>query len=139
MSLWEDLEEYLFDLGALDVEFNSAALAEDMGVGRAKASRMIQAYLDAQTAKNPRTLFVLTRKGRTSKAMWHVGVRSADARNLSRQTVDDYKRRLDRFVQPTLQRIAEKNPRALPAAKAVMKSIEAQIEFMEAMLIGDAA
>jgi len=139
MALWEDFEEYLFDQGATDTEFNSVAVAEDLGISRAKASQMIQSYLDAQVAKEPRTLFVLTRKGRTSKAVWHVGVRAADARHLSRQTVDDYQRRLDRFVGPTLQRIAERNPRALPAAKAVMKSIEAQVEFMEAMLIEDVA
>jgi len=66
--------------------------------------------------------------------MWHVGERALDARGLGSQWVDDAKRRIARYIEPSLKRIAEKNPRALPAADAVAKGIEASLELMAALM-----
>lgn len=134
MKQWEEFEEYLFEIHALGLDFNSKAVAHDLGISNKKASAYIQSYLSAQTNKKARTLFVLTRKGRTARAMWHVGARTVDARQLGRQTADDFKTRLLRYVEPTLNRIAQKNPRALPAANAVAKAMEASVELLVAML-----
>lgn len=136
MYNWEKFEEYLFERDLLGEEFNSVAVAEDLGVSRKTASNLIQDYLEAQIRPTSRTLFVLHRvpRTRTKSAMWHVGERSADGRALGSQWADDAKRRLERMIAPTLQRIAEKNPRALPAAQAVAKGIEASVELMTALL-----
>lgn len=136
MTYWEQLETYLFDVAALGRAFNCAALAEDTGLTGPEASKLIHAYLIAQTGPKARTQFVLTRHGRGSAAMWHVGVRTVDVRALGKQTVSDFKRRLTRFVIPTLERIEQLNPRAIPAAEAVVKGMEAGIELLVAM-IGD--
>lgn len=136
MTHWEQLEGYLFDTAALGRSFNSKALAADTGITGAEASKMIQHYLIAQTGVRSRTQFVLTRRGRGSGAMWHVGVKTSDVKALGKQTVADFKRRLTRFVIPTLERIEQLNPRAIPAANAVVKGMEAGIELLVAM-IGD--
>lgn len=136
MTHWEQLETYLFDTAALGRSFNSKALAVDTGITGQEASKLIQHYLVAQTGVRSRTQFVLTRHGRGSGAVWHVGVRTSDVRALGKQTVADFKRRLTRFVIPTLERIEQKNPRAIPAAEAVVKGMEAGIELLVAM-IGD--
>jgi hypothetical protein len=137
VTRWEQLEEFLWDADALGQSFNSAAVAEALDVSRQEASLLIQGYLVAQTRPKARTLFVLTRKGRTSGAMWHVGARTTDVRQLGHQTADDFKTRLLRFVNPTLRRIGEKNPRALPLAQAVIKNMEANIEMLAAMMVYD--
>lgn len=134
MTRWERFEDHLTDYAATGVAFNSRAIAEDLGISPHRASYDIQNYLDAQTAKNPRTKYVLTREGRTTAAMWHVGARTTDVRALGRQTSDDFSRRINRFVAPTLRRIGELNPRALPAANAVAKAIEASVELLVAMM-----
>jgi hypothetical protein len=137
MRQWEQLETYLFDCDVLGRTFRSTDIADDLGVSRAKASRLIKSYLSAQTSPKASTLFVLTRTGRTTQAVWHVGERAADARKLGAQHADDVRRRFERFVEPTLQVIAEHNPRALPAAQAVAKGIEASTEMLVAILGGD--
>lgn len=136
MTKWEQFEEYLFDQHVTNTSFNSQAVAADLNITRREASRQIQNYLNAQTRLNSNTLFVLTRDGRTRRAMWHVGARAADARGLSRQTADDVKRRFDRFVMPTMRRIGEKNPRALPAARLAVTALEASIAYLMAMADG---
>lgn len=139
MTKWEELEEYLFERDLLGEEFNQAAVVEDMGVTPQYASSLIQCYLDAQARENSKTLFVLHRvpHTRTASAMWHVGARTAEARALGRQWVSDASRRIERYTEPTLQRIAQKEPRSLPAAKAVLKGIEASLELMAALLDGE--
>lgn len=140
MTRWEEFEEYLFERDLLGEEFNSAAVAEDWKITRRQASLYIQRYLDAQSRPDSRTLFVLHRvpKTRTASAMWHVGERTVDARAVGRQWADDAKRRIERYTEPTLKRIAEKNARALPAAQAVLKGIEASLDLMAALLDGEA-
>lgn len=133
MTRWHQFEDYLTQHATAGTAFNSRAVAQDLGVSNHRASRDIQNYLDAQTSEKSRTKYVLTREGRTVAAMWHVGARSTDARGLGRQTSDDIARRVERFVAPTLKRIGEKNPRALPAAHAVAKAMEASVEYLMAM------
>lgn len=139
MTAWEEFEEYLFDRDLLGEEFNAAAVAEDQGISVAEASRFLQVYQDAQNRKNSKTLFVIRRVAgtRTTNAIWHVGARSADARGMAKQWKSDARRRIERVIEPTLVRVAEKNPRALPAAQAVLKGIEACLDMMEALLDGD--
>ena len=138
MTRWEFLEDnYLIEMEALGVDFNSQALARDLGIGRQEASGLIAAYVAAQTRVRSQTRFVLTRRGRTYSTVWHVGARAADVRTLGSQTAEDLQTRVEGFVLPTLRRIQVLNPRALPAANAVAKAIEASVELLAAMLIGD--
>jgi hypothetical protein len=134
MNRWEDLEEFLFDNDMDGSAFTSHELADKMDVSRSAASGLIQNYLGAQTSSKSRTLFVLNRTGRTKAAVWHVGARSDDVRSLGRQVGDDFRCRLERHIEPTLSRIGQRNPRALPAAKAVAKGIDAGIDLIESML-----
>ncbi len=134
MNRWEDLEEFLFDNDMDGSAFTSHELADKMDVSRPAASGLIQNYLGAQTSPKSRTLFVLTRTGRTRSAVWHVGARSDDTRALGRQTGDDFRCRLERHIEPTLARIGQRNPRALPAARAITQGIDAGIKLMESML-----
>jgi hypothetical protein len=136
MHKWERFEEYLFERDLLGEQFNHAAVVEDLGVTPKEASSLIQCYLGAQLRPKSRTLFVLYRvpRTRTSSAMWGVGERAMDARSLGTQGADDAKRRIERFTEPALERIALKNPRALPAAQAVAKGIEASLDLMTALL-----
>lgn len=139
MTKWEQFEEYLFERDLLGEEFNAAAVAEDLGISTAAAGSYIQCYLGAQTRPKSTTLFILRRLTgtRTKSAMWHVGERALDARGVGGQWANDARRRLTRFTEPTLRRIAEKNPRALRAAEAVAKGIEASVELMAALLEDD--
>jgi hypothetical protein len=136
VTKWEQFEEYLFERDLLGESFNQPAVVQDLGVSGKDASRYIQCYLDAQVRPKSRTLFVLHRepKTRTKSAMWHVGERTLDTRNLGRQWADDAKRRVDRFIIPALRRVAVKQPRSLRAAEAVAKGIEASIDLMTALL-----
>lgn len=136
MTKWEQFEEYLFERDLLGEDFNQAAVAEDLGITGRQATSLIQCYLGAQTRANSKTLFVLRRLPgtRTKTAMWHVGERALDARGLGAQWVDDAKRRISRYIEPSLKRIAERNPRALPAAQAVAKGIEASLDLMAALM-----
>jgi hypothetical protein len=140
VTKWERFEEYLFERDLLGEEFNAAAVADDWGIPTSEATSYIQCYLGAQARPKSTTLFVLRRvEGtRTSNAMWHVGERSLDARALGAQWASDVKRRIERFHEPVLRRIAEKNPRALRAAEAVAKGIEASLDMIGAMLDGEA-
>jgi hypothetical protein len=141
MKKWEEFEEYLFERDLLGEDFNHTAVWDEFRphgrrVTRREATLYIQSYLGAQTRPDSTTLFVLTRipGTRTKNAMYHVGERTAEARSQGKQWSNDAKRRIDRYTEPTLRRIAEKNPRSLPAARAVAKGIDASLELMAALL-----
>jgi hypothetical protein len=128
MKQWEVLEDYLFDIDAEGVEFTNRTLADRMGVSPAEASAYIQAYLSAQNAERPDTLFVLYRcRGRGPSSVWRVGVRAADARELFSQTRDDFRRRIERAVEPTMRSMGIHNSKALPAVNAIVQMFEAMI------------
>jgi hypothetical protein len=134
MRRWEALEEFMYDNDMDGAQFTSTQLATEMGLTRTEASSLIQSHLNAQTSRKAHTLYVLTRTGRTRNALWHAGARADNARMLGLQTGDDFRRRIDRVLAPTLERIGQKNPRALPAARAVLQGIDAGVKLIESML-----
>jgi len=137
MTKWEKLEEFLYDLDLKGYDlFNHAAVAANFRCSGDEASDLIQAYLDHQNSKRPQCLYTIHRTPatRTASATWKVGVRSNDARETGKQLTSDVVTRVRRAVEPTLARIGEKNKRALPAANAVIKGIEAGVEIMVSLL-----
>lgn len=132
MTKWEKLEDYLFQSFFDGQEFTNRDIAEHFGVSPHEGSRMIQAYLDAQTTESVDTLFVLTRRGRTTSAVWHAGAATQDARDLYRQTVEDLNRRVERFVIGTLRHMGVRNPRAIPATSSLVKILEGVVEIAAA-------
>jgi hypothetical protein len=83
----------------------------------------IQSYLDAQRSRRSRTLYVIRRQGRTSRSIWHVGVRTADARAASFQFFDDVRQRFLIAVEPDLTRIGQLNPRARRKCEAIVAAV----------------
>ena len=125
MKRWERLEEWILDN---NVEtFTSHDLAHSLQMSRAKASEMIQAHLYAQRSAKVGAdlLYVLKRSDRTTKAVWSVGVRMADARAIENTYYEDIKRKWKRAVDPDLKRLAVKNPKA---ARHVAATIDAVFE-----------
>lgn len=121
---WERLEEWLYETHTLGGgSFTSLDVANGLDVPRHDATRYIRSYLDAQRAQSSRTLYVLHRSGRTSRAVWSVGVRSADARATSHQFFDDIQQRFVRAVEPDLVRIATLNPRARRKCEAIIGAV----------------
>lgn len=137
MKKWEQIEEYLFERHLLGETFTCADVAATFDVPTGEASRMIQAYLDAQTSESSSALFALHRTGRTSSTVWHIGVRAADASGLARQTIEDMQRRYERFVTPTLEQITARNPQASRRAEGIAKAMEGGMILMASMLAGD--
>lgn len=134
--MWEQLEDYLFDLALTETPFTNRELAEAWKIPAARASAYIQEYQDAQSRENSRTLFVLHREDRTTNAVWHIGVRASDAREIGGQFADDVKRRVDRAIQPALTRLVQKNPRAVRQSDAIGGAISAAVNLLVAMLDG---
>ena len=132
MTQWEQLENYLqrSNVG----EFNSIALAQDLRISGAQASALIQAYLEVQRRPKSPTLFVLSRRGRTSSAMWHAGQRSADVRSLTEQLLDDLAVKVNDALIPDLRRVANINPRAAHLAEALGKVFVAHLGALDAQL-----
>ena len=138
MTLWEKLEEWLFEYVTFGGTFTHAELVGGMHVSRERASAMIQSYQKAQRAKDSRTLYVLYRgRGRTAAAEWEVGVRTRNARRLGKTFGADVKVKWMRAVQPDLERIATVNPRAAATSRQSMeKGIDGAIQVLEAALNG---
>lgn len=135
MRQWEVLEDYLTQAVVTGQQvFNQAALACDMGISGPRASWLIQSYLDAQRRPNSQTLYVLHRTGRTSNAVWHVGSRAQDARELGRQHLDDMRLRVVRAMEPDLIRMGILNPRAVQVSDAIVAAVEANLQLLAAGL-----
>lgn len=120
---WERLEEWLFEQHTLGGSFTVYDVADAMGCESSAASGYIQAYLEAQRSGSSRTLYVLHRDGRTSAAIWTVGIRSADARAVSHTFYEDVKRKWMRAVEPDLARIAARNPAARPRVERIISAV----------------
>jgi hypothetical protein len=121
---WEKMEAWLFDNyedrpGA----FTSRELAAALDVDNQEASRMIQAYLDAQRRLNASTLYVLKREGRTSKAVWSIGQRTGDARVIGRTLFEDVDVKVKRAFSHDLDRLAQRNPRAAKYVEAKLQAV----------------
>lgn len=134
MNEWEFLEEYLVDRALLGQEFNSAALAEDLRLTRHEASMLIQSYLKAQRRANSRTLFVLSRRGRTTASMWHVGSRTRDVRRLTKQCLSDMSRKVTGALEPDLARMMNLNPRCARLATAFGDVFVANLNLLATQL-----
>ena len=133
-KLWEELEGYLINRQLLGEEFNSIALAVDLDISRSKATRMIQAYLEAQRRQNSKTLCVLSRQGRTANAMWHVGARTYDVRLLTKQCLNDMTIKVTDALTPDLRRMIGLNPRTTRVATAFGNAFVANLEALAASL-----
>jgi hypothetical protein len=121
--MWEELESWLFESNTFGGQFANADVAKGLGVGSYTATRYIQSYLGAQRRPKSRTLYVLHRSDRTTRAVWHVGVRAADVRATSHQFFDDTKRRFTRALEPDLARVAALNPRARRKCEAIIEAV----------------
>src|SRR5262245_28912709 len=93
-------------------DFTSREMADSVGISYSEASWYIQSYLAAQRKPKSKTLFLLKREGRTSKAVWSVGERSEDVRLRLSSFTGDMVRTVERALDPDLMRIVEINPRA---------------------------
>jgi hypothetical protein len=134
MNDWEFLEEYLTDRALLNQEFNSVALAEDLRITRHEASVLIQNYLKAQRRANSHTLYVLSRRGRTVTAMWHVGSRTRDVRSLTKQCLSDMSRKVSGALEPDLARMMNLNPRCARLATAFGDVFVANLNLLATQL-----
>ena len=127
---WRQLDEHLYETGALGLVFNSAALADDLGLSTPDASALIQAYLNAQRGAESKTRYLLRREGRTRAATWHVGVRTKDVRLHIGQFASDVRRRVERAIEPDLRRALTLNPRATHVVGYGMDAIELGIKML---------
>lgn len=132
---WEILEGYLGTVG-VGVEVNCAAIAADLGVSTQTASGFIQSYLTAQRGDRSRTSYVLSRRGRTRSAVWHIGSRAADVRQRTAQGIDDMTTMLVRAMQPDLMAMGLHNPRAIPVVEANVRAMVAGLAAMSAAMGG---
>jgi hypothetical protein len=132
MTYWEIVENYLTTSGT--TSFNTAGLAQDLGVSGAHASDLVQAYLAEQRRPTSRTQFALHRSGRTSAAVWHVGARAQDMRSMSRQHLDDMHCTVTRALAPDLERMGFINPRAAQVADALANVVVANVQLLAAQL-----
>lgn len=134
-ALWKQLEDYLFDIDAVGLRFNVHDVALVLDVPTKRASAMIQSYQRAQVRLHSPTLFILYRdEGRTSSAMWKVGVRAVDARRMSSQITDDFRCKLRRDLIPKLHQVGVRNRRAVPAATAMTGLFEASLKVLSTSL-----
>jgi hypothetical protein len=144
---WQILEEWLLgrveSLGLADetwqVRFTVHQVADGLGVDTSRASRLIQAYLQAQRGDDSETLFVLQRSGRTRRAVWFADERSAGARERLSQFSQDVARTVERAVAPDLRRIAERNPRAAAAVATCQATIRTALVALGVALDEDNA
>lgn len=121
MTRWEALEEWLFDNETQT--FTNHDLATAFGVSGPEANKLIRSYLGAQRSKEPRTLYVLKREGRTATAVWSVGQRVTDARILSNTLFEDVRVKIHRAFAPDMKRLATRNPRAARYAEAKIDQV----------------
>lgn len=111
MHKWEQFEAEILDAYGVGAHLTNRYIAEDWGIEPREASALIQSYLGAQR-RGSKTRYMLVREGRTSRAIWTLGARSKDARQVIGQFGRDVKCRMLRAVAPDLQRVATINPRA---------------------------
>jgi hypothetical protein len=112
MHLWEMFEQDVLDQYGAGAVFTNRSLAADIGIEDWEASEWIQRYLGAQRRPRARTRYVLTREDRTKRAVWTVGLRAQDARQVIGQFGRDVSCTIRRAVKPDLDRIGAVNPRA---------------------------
>lgn len=139
MYRWQIFEDYLTDLLERQDEFNHDDIKADLGVSGPEASYLVQAYLGAQRGKRPKTAYVIHRTGRTSAAVWKIGVRADDAREVTGQAMGDFRHRIEQAVKPDLIQIGQRNPRALRLAERALDVMVSQFETTVAVLLASNA
>lgn len=133
---WKELEVRYLDPNGIGYEFTNHDVANELLLTPRQASQYIQAYTNAQTRKRSTTRYVLVRIFRTSSAVWIIGNRTADARDLTGQFGDDIRRRIERAIEPALARIAAINPRAVPVVQSALEpAVHSMGQMVEAMLV----
>jgi phosphoribosyl-AMP cyclohydrolase len=110
--------------------FNTADIVQTLGVTSHEATCLIQAYLVAQRAINSSTLYVLHRQGRTRAAVWTVGVRSRDVKELTRQCMDDITIKVMDALAPDLRRMGVLNPRVAQTTAAMVQVFIANVNLL---------
>lgn len=130
MTMWEQLDNYIIRNNLIGREFNSHDLAQTLSITAAQASAMIQAYLVAQRSQNSSTQFTLHRFGRTSTAMWRVGSRSNDVRELTRQCMNDISIKVTEALAPDLAKMGILNPRCAALVNAMTQVFIANVNLL---------
>jgi hypothetical protein len=124
----------LIETELLDKRFNVTALAKAMNVPRSEASGYIKAHLKAQRNENACTLYVLSRQGRTSRAIWHVGARTDDVHMVTKQCLSDMTVKVTDALTPDLRRMSGLNPRCGKLASALGEVFVANLKLLAANL-----
>lgn len=127
--VWLQFQREILDTLTIGDQFTAHDVAGWTGVSREDASAWIQCYLGAQRGRRAATKYVLSRTGRTRAAVWTVGRRTEDARNIVGQFGADIGCTIRRAVEPDLTRIGMVNPRARVA-------VEASLDPMISGLVG---
>jgi len=120
---WEQIEEWLFETRPNGGTFLHGDVMERFDLDGRTATLWIQSYLDAQRQAKSRTLYVIHREQRTSRAIWVVGVRAVDARAIGHQFFDDVHQRFVIAVTPDLERLATINPRAAKRCRRIIEVV----------------
>ena len=151
------MEEWLYDRWNSNPpikSFSQAEYAADLGLDGWEATGDIRAYQDevrrrpkttvlkdgtVKTTKGSESLFVIHREPgtRTSRAVWNVGDSTANARSVGRSFYSDVEVKVMDAFQPTLLRIAERNPRAAKQVEAQIKGTTTHaLGLMEMAMVG---
>jgi hypothetical protein len=143
MSKWRDLQDWLYDNGLVNGDFTQAEYRDDSGLSGEEATAHIQAYLEAQRdrprRRHEQTAYILRRLPgtRTSVAVWHVGVRARDAREVGKGVGNDIRRTIRRAFIPDLAHLAEVNPRAARSVEVQTGPLlDAAVTVIEQALLG---
>lgn len=124
MTRWETLESWLFENRINGGRVgNSHELAEELGISSNESSAIIQSHLEAQRSPRSRTLYILRRKGRTSRAVWYSGIRTVDSRAAGETFFEDVDVKFRKALAPDLQRIAARNPRAAKQCERIVDAV----------------
>lgn len=138
MTKWEQLEQWLFDKHTFGGGgFTNRDVVDGLSVTGAQATAMIRSYENAQRATRSRTLYVLHREGRTSRAIWKVGIRATDARAISHQFSSDVAQRWKRAVEPDLRQIGARNPDAAKRCEAIIDAVAEGALRLLRVAVGD--
>lgn len=150
MKRWERLEEAIHNLPGegLGAKLGVKEFAAMLGEDTTTASWHVQDYRRAMRAadhadhieketgtrpkKAPNPLYCLQRVAgtRTANALWEVGDRAANVRNVTGRLADDWRTNLQR--DPTYKRIAASNPRQQKLVDASLELVEAALNVIEA-------
>lgn len=124
---WEYLENWLATSGT--VAFASWELAGLAGISSQEATDWIQSYQRAQ--KLQKTRYVISRQGRTSGTVWHVGATTKALERVKVQFVDDVLHRVHGHLGPTVDVISVVNPKAVVRANEIMFKVGGLVQELQ--------